>query len=246
MALLAILALLAPLLGPCLGGPPGLLALGAPAARQGSRLALLFSANVTAACAGRCTLRATAASCGARPAAASPAAAAGADLQVGWNSLVLPDAQAAEQLEAAVALECSDPSCQSAPAAFVAWRGAACRGGGGAALPARQLAGLPNATSDRVFVLGAGQPAVAVRYVPAAPRQPEPSTPSSIAAPPPLLAATASGQHPPALVPDSHAAAAAPAAALEEGQLCAGSSGLLLKLALAAWVLGCAALGAHL
>lgn len=118
------------------------------------RLALLFSADVGSACAGRCRLRATAARCGdggggasggtttsggadgdswARNATAAgtqllplyPAAASA--LEAGWNSLTLPDAAQAEHLVATMEVDCAaDPACSPSPPSFVAWRGKGC------------------------------------------------------------------------------------------------------------------------
>lgn len=217
------------------------------------RLALLFSAEVGAACAGRCSVTATAAFCAAATNSGNaaptrpPPASADANLEGGWNSLLLP-AQQASELEAEVTINCSDPACAAAPQRFVAWRGAACASASTHLPPlaARPLAGLAaaNATSHRVYSLGTeGIPVVEVAYSPP---------------PPPLMAGAPQQEAEQAAANASHAEqptaaclsqpGPAPAALAAAGDHRCGDTGggLALKLALAAWTLGCAALGTRL
>lgn len=174
-----------------------------------SRLALLFNANVSSACAGRCSLQATAAACAGRlPAAAvtserqllaaDAASAAQAELQRGWNSVVLSWQESA-RLQATVQVHCHDPACTPSPPSFVALRGAECGGGGEgegsaeAALLAEPL-GSPapangSSSADKgslsqhqVFMLNSRRPAVAVQFAPLQPAAALPSAPLTDAA----------------------------------------------------------------
>lgn len=246
--ILALLgALVAPQLRAAAAGAPQApsLALQAP---QAPRLALLFSAQVGAACAGRCRLTASTARCASGGGAAgsgdgssnstapsAPSSTAAAALEAGWNSVVLA-AAAAPALEVSVAVSCADPACVPSPARFLAWRGSSCANSDGvAALAAQPLAGAGSSSGTqgghRALTLGR---ALAVAYLP-----------------PPALAAV----HDPEPVPsntsataaDSQLGAAAKAAAVGDEQLCSsGRARRALQLALAAWMLGCAALGARL
>ena len=202
-------------------------------------LALLFSANISAACAGRCSLQVTAARCGGGGAAAGGerSAVASGELEAS-NSLSLPLKQSG-LLEADVEVVCTDPACVPTPASFVAWRGSACEGGVAALrlpapLPAHPLPGLPGG-QDRVYTLGSGKPAVIVAFSPLA----------AMAAAAPTCGGnhrTTSGS---AVVAAAAAAAAGTHRAARQPE-CTGHSRLLLKLALAAWTLACAALGTRL
>lgn len=214
------------------------------------QLALLFSANVSTACAGRCSMSAVAAACGSSAAAAAAAGETSAGLLRGWNSLSL-DGPAAPALTATVTVDCWDPACAAQPRRFVAWRGAECSssgGGGRAAMPAppaRPLPGLANGSTDRVYTLGGSQPALIVSYL--APQMQPAAIAAAIAAP----NSTAS-LLPPSEPSDTTAVIGAPAATEDrrraEQQECGvgGRHAALLKLALAAWTLGCAALGTRL
>ena len=204
-------------------------------------LILLFNANISAACAGRCSLQFTATRCDADDGAAADGlllerSAVGSGELEASNSLRLPWEQS-EQLDADLEVVCMDPACLAAPPSFVAWRGSACEQGEAAVLaaplPMHRLPGLPG-SRDRAYILSLGQPAVIVAFSPlaamaaAAPACSDQSTTngSTVAT---ATANTAAG---------GHAAASQPE--------CTGHSRLLLKLALAAWVLACAALGTRL
>lgn len=235
------LALAAALLGAAASLPTPQPAGSAPAP---PRLTLLFSANGSAACAGRCTLRAAAAACAPGAAAAAAEGETSGELLCGWNSLSI-DGPAAPTLEAAVEVECWDPACTAQPRSFVAWRGAGCGSGavaGPPALPALVLPGLANGTVDQVFTLGGGRPAVVISYSP-----PQPPLPAPAAAAAPASNITAAG-----LPPNNASAASGPGSLppmqpSRQEQQCGGARhAALLKLALAVWTLGCAALGARL
>lgn len=221
-------------------------------APQAPRLALLFSADVGPACAGRCRLTAAAARCDGGGGAASgggtpsnstapaiaPASTAAADLEAGWNSVVLA-AAAAPALDARVAVDCSDPACVPTPARFLAWRGAACTASDGlAALAVQPLAGAGNSSSSvgghQAYSLGR---ALAVAYVP-------PPPPQALAA---ELAPAAPSDASSTAAPTQPGAAAGEEAAAGEQRCKDGArTRRALQLALAVWMLGCAALGARL
>lgn len=223
------------------------------------RLALLLSANVSAACTGRCTLRAAAAACD--PVAAVPPAVetrAAAALEDGWNSIVL-GRQTADALLVTAHVDCVDPACAADPPSFLAWRGGRCStgsgGSGSEALLATHLQGLPAAIADDVYVLNSQLPALAVTYSP----QPRPTLHTASAgcgsdgeaAPtcPPHAALDASSNISGGLEAGKTHADTAGDAGLRERAAehpCDRRSGLALKAALAAWVLGCAALGVRL
>ncbi len=208
------------------------------------RLALLFSANVSTACAGRCSLRAVAAACGSSAAAAGAAGETSAALLRGWNSLSL-DGPAAPALTATVTVDCWDPACTVQPRRFVPWRGAQCSsvGSSGAALPAlpaRPLPGLASGSADLMYTLGGNQAVLVVSYSASQQRA--------------AIAAVVAPNSTASLLPPSNATVAlgAPAAAVDrkraERQECGagGRHAALLKLALAVWTLGCAVLSARL
>lgn len=229
------LAVLAALLGASSCLPAAQAA--APAPSQPT-LALLFSANVTAACAGRCSLRPVAAACGSSTGAAAAAGETSGQLLSGWNSLSL-DGGVAAALTATVTVSCSDPACAAQPRRFVAWRGAECgsdgSSGGLPALPARALPGLASGSSDRVYTLGGSQPALRVRYAPLQARAAVAAQPAPNSTVPSQLPTNASSAH-----------AATPSSQQQEHCGRGRRHAALLKLALAVWTLGCAALGARL
>ena len=209
------------------------------------RLGLLFSASVSAACSGRCTLSASASSCGdgggdpADAACAAPTAAVPVDLQP-WNSLLLLGAGSGEHaLQAEVHVECSDPACTPSPWRFVAWHGACSDGAAPsnatATLHTAPLPGLP-AGRDRIFMLNSEQPAVHVTYNPAS---------AAVAAN--LPACDASSAVPPPAPGETATAADEAGGALQLAELqCNGHARLLLKAALAAWALACAGVATRL
>lgn len=225
-------------------GAAALAAQAAPVTPSQPRLALLFNASVSTACAGRCTLHAVAAPCGTSAAAAAAAGETSADLLRGWNSLSL-DWPAAHALTATVAVDCWDPACSAQPSRFVAWRGAECGRSTSApppTLPVRPLPGLASGSTDRVFILGGSQPAMVISY--SAP----PARPTAATASPTATNGTAVRPLP----TNATAALSSLAASAERRQVeheqcgAARRYSAVLKLALAAWTLGCAALGARL
>lgn len=201
-------------------------------------LILLFSANISAACAGRCSLQFTATRCDADGGAAADGllierSAVGSGELEASNSLRLPWEQS-DLLDADLEVVCIDAACLAAPPSFVAWRGSACEQSAAAdlpaPLPAQPLPGL-SGSPDRVYILGSGEPAVIVAFSPLA----------AMAA-----AAPACNNHNQSTVIGAATAAAAGTRAAGSQLECTGHSRLLLKLALAAWVLACAALGIRL
>ena len=225
-------------------GAAGPAAQAAPVNPSQPRLALLFNASVGTACAGRCSLRAVATACGTSSAAVAAAGETSADLLRGWNSLSL-DWPAAPALTATVAVDCWDPACTAQPSRFVAWRGAECGGNASAApptLPARPLPGLASGSADRVFILGGSQPALVISY--SAPQ----AQPTAATASP--TAPNGTAERPPPT--NTTAALSSPAASADRRQAEREQCGAVrrysavLKVALAAWTLGCAALGARL
>lgn len=210
-------------------------------------LLLLFKANVSRQCTGQCVLQASTVSCLAALAALSRIdgnASAPADLEE-WNS-VLVDWQGAQTSSLHISLSCADTACKPMPASFLAWLGAECaRSETGAdgeqeLLPSELMAHNLLGDSYRLYMLNDELPAVNVSFQPSLPATPCPSE--------------GQAQHPLATVNSSAAASTSPALSLPQFSeaVCATgterhcSSLRVLRLALAAWTLGCATLAGRL
>jgi hypothetical protein len=228
-------------------------------------LALLFNANISSACERRCRLRATAAACAATAAPAVDDAgalvkqlgssSAESDL-LAQNSLVLSFVEA-QNLTLAVEIICLEGSaCTSVPDRFLAWQGKQCAADSLAAeqaetpLPASPVPGFHPGSGgiEQLLMLGTEHPAVSIFYDPKPPplpatceEQPAPPLPQTCSAPNNVSAAEETA---------GQAESAAPANDQPDSTVshkeCAGARPLLLKAALAVWLLGCTAVGARL
>lgn len=210
------------------------------------QLALLFKANLSSACTRRCRLRATAAGCagdGGGDGATAAGSSEAAQLEE-WNSLAVGWQQAVV-FEVAVEVDCgTDSACHPAPARFVAWRGGDCGGAGPAAEPALQAQPLPGSlhgNASLVYVLNAEHPVVTVTHKPAD------CQPAAVTGVPPAGNDTSGDA---AGLPEQPAAGAiatpSAAAAAPEPAQCSTRGLLRAKLALAAWLAACVAVGARL
>jgi hypothetical protein len=203
-------------------------------------LLLLFNANVSRACAGQCTLQASAANCATALSGGGSNASEPAHLEE-WNNILL-DWQQAHGSSVRVSFSCADPTCQPTPARFLAWHGAECddagTAAGGALAPLRAELMMHNLFNDsyRLYMLNAEQPAVAISFQPLPPPAACP-THGSAQHPPTAASSSADSSHPP-----QESSQAVYAGAAENH--CA--SRVLLQLMLVAWTLGCAALAAKL
>lgn len=219
-----------------------------PAETATPRVGLFFSANVSAACAGRCSLRATtAAPCGRGNGSASAPA-----LLEPWNSLLLAGGWQQQGLEIYMHTECSDPGCSPVPASFLLWRSdgnasSACtqRSKPASVPPEPRL--LPGFTGngDAFYTLNSKEPLVAVFYEPSAAAAPA-AVREDLHACKSQLPTAAACQASGGTTAASEPAVEATAAATEQDAECRAQHLLVLRLALSAWVLACTSAGALL
>lgn len=245
------LALLLALAAQAAGSSTPLLQMAQPQPEEAAspRLGLFFSANIDAACVGRCSLSASTAPCdGGNANASAPA------LLEPWNSLLLAGRWQHQDFIIIVKIDCSDPACIPAPASLLAWRSdgngiSACAQQADADRQPPQPRLLPGLAGDgdAVYMLDGGDPLVAVSY-----------DPSAAAAA--MAAATAHEAQEECerqlLAAAACEASSGPAAAVEptgettaasvQGPQCKMQRLLALRLAVAAWVLACTSAGALL
>lgn len=212
------------------------------------RLGLFFSANISTACTGRCSLRASTAPCnGGNGTASAPAA-----LEP-WNSVLLSGGWQQQHLQTVVHIDCSDAACTPTPASFLAWHS---DGDGSSACAQQAAAGLPPAprllpgvadSGDAVHMLNDGEPVVAVAYDPtAAPSLLVAMAHAALQKCERQLLTAAAGEASHGLAAATEPVASALLAAAEQDRVCQTRSLLLLRLAVAAWVLACTSVGAFL
>ncbi|KAI3439116.1 hypothetical protein D9Q98_001525 [Chlorella vulgaris] len=208
-------------------------------------LALLFTANITSLCEGRCRLTASASPCAAgggggerfNSTPTSPAA-----ILEHWNSIAL-DWQEAAALQVTLHVHCIEAACQPTTVPGAAWRGDDCRLNASAEHPALASQPLPgsHSGSERLFLLNYEQPVVDVAFLPtldptAAPGSCQESAPTS-ADGAELEAPQVRSSLPPHLPADATAATE---------PRCTAPHLLLLRAALAVWLAACAALATRL